>query len=841
MKNFNIKKLLPHIIAVVVFVAVAVIYCKPALQGKVVTQQDIQGWRGMSQQSVEFKEKYGHYPLWTNSMYSGMPAYQIALDARTNLQVGYLFYVITLGLPQPINFFFLACICFYFLCIVAGANSWVSIMGGLAYAYATFDPIIIEVGHNTQMFSIGFMPAVLAGLLLLFQKKYWAGFSVTALFATLMIGQNHVQMVFYTLIIALVMAISFLIKSYKEKQMPEAFKSIGLALVAGLLGLACSAISLLPTFEYAKESTRGGRSELTQQDNPSNKTKGGLDKEEAFRWSYGFAETLTFILPDLYGGGSRNTELNSSSKFAEKLTDGGVPAENAVQYANGSSYWGDQPSTAGPVYLGAIVCFLFIFGLFYVKSWYKWWIVTASAIGILLAWGANLKGINYFIFDHLPLYNKFRALTMSLTIPQLCFPFLGVLALNKLLHENDYDYVWKKLRASVYVTGAVLLLLAGFYFSASFSGGNDKALKDNFKQSMLHQVPQGQQPSEQALQQADATSSQLVSALREDRKDMMGADLLKNIALIALAVILVGLFIKKKIKPAILLGGLIFLSSFDLLSVASRYLNSESYADDSDFESAFIPTEADQQISKDPDHANFRVFDQTAASPFYSDSRTSYHHNNIGGYHPAMLGLYNDLIENQLMKGNRQVFDMLNTKYIIIQNPQTGKPVAQLNPDAFGNAWLVKSIKYVANADAEMAALDSTNLKDTAVVDKRYQAQIKQQPVFDTSATIKLKENINDKIDYAFHSKTPQFAVLSEVYYPAGWNAFIDGQKADYVRTDYVLRGMFVPAGDHEIEFRFEPHSYTNGRMITIISNSLIFLILLAALIVYFKNKSIRR
>lgn len=836
MKNFNFKKILPHIIAVVVFLIVAVVYCKPALEGKVVTQQDVQNWRGMSQQSVEFHDKYGYYPLWTNSLYSGMPAYQIFLDARTHVLVGYLGNVITLGLPKPISFFFLACICFYLLCIVVGINPWLSIMGGLAYAYSTFDPVITTVGHDTQMISIGYMPAVLAGLLLLFQKKYWSGFALTAFFASLLIGQNHVQMVYYTLIIAAIMYGAFFIKSYKEKQLPVALKSGVLGLIAGVLGLACSAVTMMPTAEYAKESTRGGRSELTQ-DNAGNKTKGGLDKEEAFRWSYGIGETFTFILPDLYGGGSRNKQLGSDSKFAEKLTEVNVPEDQAIQEASYSTYWGNQASTAGPVYLGAIICFLFIFGLFYVKSWYKWWIIAASAVAILLAWGANLKGINYFIFDHLPLYNKFRAVTMSLVIPQFCFPLLAVLAVNKLMDETDWDHAWKKLRLSVYVTGAILILLAGFYFTASFSGSSDKALKDNFKQSMLQQVPQGQQPPPQLEQQAEAFSSQLLSALRGDRKDLMGGDLLKNILLIGIAVVLIGLFIKQKIKPVILLAGLIVLSSFDLLSVANRYLNSDSFVEDSDFESAFLPNEADQQILKDPDHANFRVFDQTAQSPFYSDSRTSYHHNSIGGYHPAMLALYEDIIDNQLSKGNMKVYDMLNTKYFIGRNPQTGKPVAQLNPDAFGNAWLVKGIKYVPNADEEMDVLDSTDLKDTAVVDKRFQSQIKQAPVPDSSAFIKLKQNLNDKIDYTFHSATPQFAVLSEVYYPLGWNAFIDGKKTDYVKTDYMLRGMYVPAGDHEIEFRFEPKSYTTGRMITIIANLLVMLALLAAIVVYIRRK----
>ena len=835
MKNFNFKKILPHLIAIVIFLIVAVIYCKPALEGKVVTQHDVQGWRGMSQQSVEFKEKYGYYPLWTNSMFSGMPAYQIALDARNKISVGYIEPVITLGLPIPISFFFLASICFYFLCVVAGANPWVSILGGLAYAYSTFDPIIIAVGHNTQMASIGYAPAVLAGLLLLFQKKYWAGFAITSLFSFLLIGQNHVQIVYYTLLIAVILSIAFFIKSYKEKQLAISLRSAALGLLAGIIGLACSAVTMMPTYEYAKESMHGGRSELTTGAKDI-KTKGGLDKDYAFHYSLGFGETLTFIVPGLYGGSNGGDEYKAPTKFSEKFAELGVPEDQAIQYENGYSYWGDQPLTSGPVYLGAIICLLFIFGMVYLKSWYKWWLLAASILGVLLAWGANLKGFNYFLFDYLPFYNKFRAPTMALVIPQLCFPLVGVLALNKLIfHDIDITEAWKKLKLTAIISGAIIVLLAAFYLSASFSGSGDKALRDNIKQNVLHQVPAGQQAPPQLEQQAEQVSRSIITALHADRKALMGGDLLRSFILIALAVILLGLFIKKKISPAILIASLILLTGYDLLGVAQRYLNTEKFVEDSDFESAFLPTEADVQISKDPDHANFRVFNQTV--DVFNDASTSFHHNSVGGYHPAKLDLYNDIIANQLSKGNMEVFNMLNTKYFIVQNPQTGKPMAQLNPGAFGNVWLAKGIKYVADANEEMAALDNTNLKDIAVVENKFKAQIKQPPVPDSGAFIKLKLNLNDKIDYTFHSTTPQFAVFSEVYYPLGWNVFVDGKKMDYVKTDYVLRGMYIPAGDHEIEFRFEPKSYTIGRLISIVANILVLLILIGAIIFYIRKK----
>jgi hypothetical protein len=832
MKNLTFKKILPHLIAVVVFLIVAVIYCKPALEGKVVQQPDIQGWRGMSQQSVEFKEKHGYYPLWSNSMFSGMPAYQIALDARNKISVGYATQVLTLGLPVPISFFFLACICFYFLCVVAGANPWLGILGGLAYAYSTFDPVIVAVGHNTQMMSIAYAPAVIAGLLLLFQKKYWAGFAITSLFSALMIAENHVQIVYYTLLTAFIMVVAFFIKSYKEKETAIAIKGASLGLLAGIIGLACSAVSMMPTYEYAKESMRGGKSELTADANI--KTKGGLDKDYAFRYSLGFGETFTFIVPGLYGGSNGGDEYKSPTKFSDRFSELGVPEDQAIQYENHYSYWGGQPLTSGPVYLGAIICLLFIFGVVYLKSWYKWWLIAASLFGILLAWGANFKEINYFLFDYLPFYSKFRAPTMALVIPQLCFPLMAVLALNKLLKETNITEAWKKLKLTTIISGIILVLLAGFYLTSSFSGTNDTSLREGIKQNML-QVPAGQQPPPQLEQQAEQMSRGLITALQDDRRALMGGDLTRSFILIALSIFLIGLFLKKKISATILIASLTVLSSYDLIGVATRYLNTSKYVESSDFESAFTPSPADIQISKDPDHANFRVFNQTVDA--FNDATTSYHHNSVGGYHPAKLDLYNDIITRQLSKGNMQVFNMLNTKYFISPDPKTGKPTAQLNPNAYGNCWLVKGIQFVADANEEMAALDHTNLKDTAIVENKYKGQIKQQPAYDSIGYIKLVENQNDKIEYRFSAPSPQFAVFSEVYYPRGWNVYIDGNKTDYVRTNYVLRGMYVPAGNHNIEFRFEPTSYTTGRTISIIANILVMLIIITSVLFYAMKK----
>jgi hypothetical protein len=580
---------------------------------------------------------------------------------------------------------------------------------------------------------------------------------------------------------------------------------------------------------------RGGKSELTQEVQ-GNKTKGGLDKDYAFRYSLGFGETFTFIVPGLYGGSNGGDEYNSSSKFAQEFSQLGVPEEQAVQYENSYSYWGGQPLTSGPVYFGAIICLLFIFGVVYLKSWYKWWLIAASILGLLLAYGANLKGFNYFLFDYLPFYSKFRAPTMALVIPQLCFPLMAVLAISKLISkEIDLAETWRKLKTTTIVTAIILVLLGFFYMTASFTGQNDKGFRESIKENMLHQVPPGQPVPPQLDQQAEQTSRNIVSALQSDRKSLMGSDLLRSFILIALAIFLMGLYLKKKVSATILIAGLIILNGYDLLGVATRYLNSEKYVEPEDFEAAFIPTQADQQILKDPNHANFRVFNQTVDA--FNDATTSYHHNSIGGYHPAKLDLYNDIITRQLSKGNMAVYNMLNTKYFIVQNPQTGKPEAQLNPNAFGNCWLVKGIKFVDNADQEMAALDNTDLKDTAVVENKFKAKITAAPKYDSIGYIQLVENKNDAIDYKFSAPTPQFAVFSEVYYPKGWNVFIDGTKADYIKTDYVLRGMYIPAGNHQIEFRFEPESYTIGRLTSIIANIFVALLIIATIIFYATRK----
>jgi hypothetical protein len=838
MNSTVLKKALPHVIAILVFLIVAVIYCRPALEGKVVFQSDMLQYKGMAQQSVEYKEKHGHYPLWLESSFSGMPAYTIAMD-HSAIYLGPVVNILSLWLPQPINFFFIACVCFYILMLVLRINPWIGVLAALAYAYSTYDPVIIVTGHVTKMQAIAYAPGIFAGLFLLFQRKLIWGTVLMMLFFALQLSTNHLQIVYYTLLSMGVLTLFYIVHAFIQGQGKDAALVIVLACFAGLVGFGTSTLGNLPVQEYSKETMRGGRTELT---NSSSKleSKNGLSKDYAFGWSYGIGETMTLAVPNVYGGGSGGKEIGDNSKFAEQLTqEFSVPEETGLQYANGSAYWGAQPFTSGPVYLGAIICFLGILGLVFVKGWQKWALLSITVMGIVLAWGKNFSGLNYFLFDHFPFYNKFRAPAMALVIPQLTVPLLAALGLNELISSRQPRMeIWKSFRKAAYITGGLLVILIGFYFMADYSSANDSRLKEQFVQNKMQQLSQGKQAGADVQQQAVATGNTLIRALQADRQSLYGSDLLRTILLIVAAAVLLGLYLKDKIKAYILLAGLTILSSYDLLAVGARYLSADNYSDAADFEANLSPSPADLQIKNDP-AKNFRVFDATSQSPF-EDAKASYHHNSLGGYSPAKLGLYQDLIENQLSKRNMQVFNMLNTKYFIQQNPQNGQPQPALNPDAFGPCWLVKAIHFVKDGNEEMKALDSINVRDTAIVQQQFASRIKFMPVADSTATIKLTDNDNDKLTYEFNAATNQFAVFSEIYYDKGWDVFLDGNKADYCRVDYVLRGMAVPAGKHTIVFRFEPKSFATGNSISTWSSLILYLLLIGAIIIEFRKKKVQ-
>ncbi len=832
MKSPFLKRIVPHLIAVGIFLLIAIVYCSPALQGKVVNQHDLLGWKGMAQQSFDYKEKHGHFPLWTNSMFSGMPAFTIAMDQKYPVSLGYIYYIITLGLPKPASYLFVACLCFYFLCQVLRIRSWLSILAAVGFAYATFDSIIIAVGHESQMQALGLAPAVLASFFLVLQRRYWWGVSLLAIFSGLQIGTQHLQIVYYTILTLGIISVCYLIQNAKEKQARNAIISLALAAVAGIIGFCSYAVSMLPLQEYAKETMRGGRSELTA--DAKNKTKGGVDKDYAFTWSYGKSETLTLLVPNIYGGGSGGTQFKGQTKFSDKLAELGVPEESALQMENGYAYWGAQTrGTSGPVYLGAVICFLFIFGLVYYKGWHKWWIVGTVLLGILMAWGKNFAGFNYFLFDYLPFYNKFRAPTMALVLPQLAFPLLGALSLEQLFNDkSDRKEIWKKFKLTVYITAGLLAILIIFYLTSDYKGEGDSMTRDSFVSMLSRGNPQGDA-------QAQPIAQSMIKALQEDRQSLYGSDLLRTFFLILIAVLLMGAYLKNKIKALVLVIGLLVISAFDLFAVGKRYLNNDNFVEPDEFTAPLLPTAADQQIMSDPNKP-FRVYDNSdAVNGPYNSSRAANFHNAIGGYSPAKLALYQDLIERQLSNGNMEVFNMLNTKYFIIENPSNRQPVAQMNPGAYGPAWIVKEIKQVRNADEEMKALDSTHLRDTAVIQEKFKSAIKFPPQFDSAAVIKVRYYLNDTIRYDFNAKTNQFVVFSEIYYPLGWNAYIDGTKSDYVKTDYLLRGMSVPAGKHTIEFRFEPRTYQLGNTVTLLATLLAYALLAVAIFMETRKKAL--
>lgn len=827
MKKFNWKPLLPHLLAIGVFLVVSVFYCLPALKGMMVNMHDLLGAKGMAQQSWEFKEKYGYVPNWTNSMFSGMPGYQILFEQTTKITLLYFHYIFTFGLPDPASFFFLACIGFYILCVTLNIKPWIGTMASLAYAFASYSAVIVTVGHVTKFAAMGYAPAVIAGLILLTQRKYVLGLMATVLFATLQIYQNHLQITYYTLLIAICLGIGFLVTCIKAKDYKHLFSTLGLALVAGAIALGSFAVMILPTNEYTKESMRGGRSELTPKKGKSNTTKNGLDKDYAFTWSYGVDETLTLVLPGFKGGSSGSSELGGENSHVVKaMQDNNLP-QDAVNYFYQymSAYWGPQTSgTSGTVYLGAIICMLFIVGLFVVKASDKGWIIAASVIGIVLAWGNHFPAVNYFLFDHLPLYNKFRAPTMSLVIPQLTFPLLGALALQILFYSKyDLAAMKDKLKWSGIAVVALVAVLAFVYVGGSFKSPNDAQLKEG----IANALSQGG-----SKEQAATISNAIMSGLTADRKGLYGSDLLIVIFFMALAGAVIWYTINKKIKPELALIVLTAATFVDLITVDLRYLKSDNYVDKDEFVAPFQPNAADLQIKQDTSY--YRVFDQTTDP--WNSSRCAYNHNSVGGYHPAKLALYQDLIENQLSKGNMEAFNMLNTKYFIVQGKgNNAAPVAQQNPGAYGNAWLVKSIKEVANADAEMTALDSVN-KSVAIIDKRETSKITAQPQYDSTASITFKQNLNDYLKYESNAATNQFAVFSEIYYPYGWIATVDGKETPIVRTNYLLRGINIPAGKHTIEFNFKPRTVALGNLLGLILGIVGYIVLIGGGFLLWRN-----
>ncbi len=871
MKNFDLKKLIPHAIAVGVFLLVAIIFCKPALESNTVLKQsDVSNWQGMSQQSMEHKAATGHFPLWNISMFSGMPAYQIAMDGYWT-PLGIIDKAFQLWLPKPMNFFFLACICFYFLCICLRIRPYAAILGALAFAYCSYTPIIITAGHDTKMLALAYSPALMGAAILLFDKKYLAGFSLAALFAALQIGQGHQQISYYLLLILIIMTISFIIKQVREKQTAGLVKTLSLLVVAGIFGVAVDAIGLFPAADYVKDSKRGGQlvmdSTAKTEDKVVNGKTTGLSKQYAFQWSYGAAESMSLMFPGVKSYGLHYAVRdNESYMFPQLKEDANVvsyvtglfpqaPAEQIAQQMSQALYWGDQPFTNGPVYLGAVICFLFLLGMFYLDGKHKWWILTASVLGILLALGSNFMGFNGFLFDHLPFYNKFRVPTMALVIPQLLFPVMAALTLNKLWDNTDAES-WRKFKYGVIATGAAFALVLGFYFSTDF-GNENKQRTAAFNEMMASKGGDAQQKYNVLNEKFESkkdngvyenwvmnlrenpdgqkVARQILTDLKKDRAALLMKDILFSLLFVLLAAAIIALYLKGKINALLMLVGVSIVAMIDLFAIDTKYLNEKSFDSKDSYESSEFPlSNADRTILADKD-PNFRVFNASVGSPF-EESRTSYHHKSIGGYHAAKMGIYDDLSTYELGRGNPNiaVLNMLNAKWII--TGEGDKIQAQQNPAALGNAWFVKAISFVNGPVAEMRALHNLNTKDSAITDESFKPMVTAFAAPDSAAFIKQTTFDNDAISYESSSNSSNAAVFSEIYYK-NWNAYIDGKPAPVFKVNYLLRAMIIPAGKHQINFKFEPTVYFTSRMVSAISSWILMLLLIAAIAFSLKMK----
>jgi len=797
MKNLSFKKLLPFIAAIAVFFVLTMSYFNPLIEGKRLMQGDISHFRGMSKEIVDYRAKTGEEPLWTNSMFGGMPAYQISVQYKANL-IKHIDQLLQLGLPNPAGFVFLYFLGFFILLLVLGVDPWLSLAGAIAYAFSSYFFIILSAGHNSKAHAIAYMAPVLAGIILTFRKKYLIGGVLTAIFLSLEISANHLQITYYLLLIVVAYGINEFIFKIREKEFGSFLKAFGVLLVAVFLAILTNITTLWATYDYTPYTTRG-KSELT-----SNKKdrSSGLDREYATGWSYGIPETMTLLIPD-FNGGASGVALGTKSATYKALQANNIPEEQAQGFVNQKlpMYWGTQPNTSGPVYVGAIIFFLFIFGLLIVENRYRWWILGITIISILLSWGKNFMPFTNFFFDYIPGYSKFRAVSMTLVIAELTMPLLAIFALKKVFQDGiNKQVVLKKLLYTFYVVGGICLIIALFGSSLfSFANPNDA---NYFK----------------------GLPDWLVAAIRQDRASMLRFDAFRSLVFIAVATVAIWAFLKDKLKMQWAVVILILGFLVDGWAVNKRYLNNDDFARKSEIENPFQPSQADLMIMKDTD-PNYRVLN-LMVDPF-NDASTSYFHKSIGGYHGAKLRRYQELIEQQISKNNQNVLNMLNTKYFIGRG-QDGSPVPQLNMAALGNAWFVDNYRLVPNADSELTALSKFEPAKTAIVDVRFKGLVeKYNSQKDTTASIKLTDYAPNKLDYVYKAGSDQLAVFSEIYYEKGWNAYVDGKLTPHFRADYVLRSMVLPAGEHKVEFRFEPTFFKTGERVSFASSLLLILLLL--------------
>ena len=803
----SIQKFYPHFLAIIGFITVSLLYFYPVLQGKKIYQSDIVQYTGMAKEQNDFRAEYNTEPYWTNSSFGGMPTYQLGANYPNDF-IGKLDDMLRF-LPRPADYLFLYFLSFYALLLVFRVNPLKAFFGALAFGLSTYLIIILGVGHNAKAHAIAYMPLVVAGFILVFRKKYLHGGILTMLAVALEINANHFQMTYYLLLFLMVFSVYFLYRLYEEKDLKSLPKIFITFAVAVTLAIGANSTNLLATKEYADFSTRG-KSELTINPDGSKKTENSaLSKSYITEYSYGIGESFNLIAPRLFGGSNAENVGNDSKLYEFVINQGASPSEAEDFVKNVPTYWGDQPIVAAPAYIGAIVFFLAVLALFHDKRKVKYAFAFGAVFSLLLSWGRNFPALTDFFIDYVPMYDKFRAVSSIQVILELCVPVLAIMGLQSFFKNEENRYK-SLLYTGITSLGIVVILFfsKGFF---NYTSPNDQYYIEAYGKEM---------------------GTLFVDALKADRASLYMADLLRSgfFMLVAFGVLWFANKGKIATKNAVLIIGIFMIG--DLFFVDKNYVNAKDFVSAREVNEPFQASEADMQILQDTTH--YRVFEVAGNM---SSARASYFHKSLGGYHAAKPRRIQELFDYQIAKNNKQVLDMMNVKYII-QSNEKGEQFPTINPNANGNAWFVSQIQSVNSADEEMKALDKLDTKEVAVRlkdknEKTYEISLPFRK--DSLATIKLDLYKPNHLKYTSNNTNHGFAVFSEIYYPKGWKATIDGKETPIYRVDYTLRGLEIPKGKHTIEFKFEPEVVKTGSTIALFSSLAMLLVIVGG--VYFERK----
>lgn len=802
------KKLLPDLIAILAFVLLSFAYFFPAdIENRILFQHDTAAGAGAGQEVKEYYEQTGERSRWTNSLFGGMPMYQIAPSYDSTKSLQWVQKAYQLFLPDYVCLTFMLMLGFYILLRVFGIPVWLAGLGGIMWAFSSYFFILISAGHIWKFITLAYVPPTIAGIVLAYRGKLLWGGILTALFVALQITSNHVQMSYYFFFVILFFVGAYFEKAWRTKTLPQFFKASAVLIVAALVGIAANVSNLYHTYAYSKETMRG-KSELVQTGDAAKQTSSGLDRDYITQWSYGIDETLTLLVPNFKGGAS--AALSQSETAMSKAN----PMYSSL-YGSLTQYFGTQPMTSGPVYVGAFVLFLFVLGCFIVKGPLKWALIGATFFSIVLSWGKNFMPLTDFFIDYVPLYNKFRAVSSILVIAEFTIPLLAIFALKRLLEEPEILKQEKKpLGISLLLTAGIALLLA--VAPGSIGSGYVPAQEAQMLQNAVNQqmIPANE-------------LSDILANLGEMRAELVSSDALRSFIIIGIGCSLLWLYASGKLRSSLTIAGITILCLADMWGVNKRYLNDAQFVPHSIRTETFTKTNTDELILQDTS-LDYRVLN--FATSTFDDNNTSYWHKSVGGYHPAKLRRYQEMIEHHIspemqaaykaiataggemdsVDANKfRVLNMLNTKYFIFPAGQQRQTVPILNPHAYGNAWFVNKVQYVNNANEEIDALDSIIPTETAVVDARFKDVLKgaTESYKDSLSSIRLTSYTPNRLTYETNNVQDGIAVFSEIYYPDGWHVTIDGQPAELARADYILRTMYVPAGQHTIEMRFDPTS----------------------------------